>query len=248
MLYPAGLRATMPEWSQAHLAKALKKPEVEPRPSPGYTYQTRPLQTDGITMAILGLGALGALQGYLWYRGGEWWKSVLLGLGVFSALSFAGWAYWRIKKARWAANMHDPVLIKENVSRLPFEADLEVTAILSEHGTEARALELLRNVAAAYRHYNTVVPSVKGLAEDRLCPHRQGGRPDLLSGGVSEPRRAVRSGVPRLGARQVVDVHLVVDRVGHPEHAAVEPQPHGSVLAASRSRFLSSSRVRSDSW
>ena len=192
----ARLRLTSlgPEWSQAHLAKALKKPEMEPRPSPAYTYQTRPLQTDGVTMAILELGALGALQGYLWYRGGEWWKSVLLGLGVFSALSFAGWAYWRIKKARSVAKMHDPVLIKEKVSRLAFEADLEVTAILSEHGTEARARELLRNVAAAYRHYDNA-------AGARFKVGRV--RPALPYMGTGPPRRGFLQSRNVLGVREL---------------------------------------------
>ncbi len=45
-------------------------------------------------------------------------------------------------------------MIKEKVSKLAYEAQLEVTAVLSERGTENRARELLRNVAAAYSHYN----------------------------------------------------------------------------------------------
>ena len=75
------LRSLGPDWSQAHLAKALKRPDVERR-DPSYTYTTKPLQTDGVTMAILGVGALAALRGYFWMQDGETWKAVLLGAGA----------------------------------------------------------------------------------------------------------------------------------------------------------------------
>ncbi len=51
------LRSLGPDWSQGHLDKAHKRPGMEPR-EPAYTFQTKPLQMDGITMAVLGLGAL----------------------------------------------------------------------------------------------------------------------------------------------------------------------------------------------
>ncbi len=60
--------------------KAHKRPAGEPA-EPSYTYQTRPLQLDGVTMAVLGAGALAALRGYLWVQDGEIWKAALLGLG-----------------------------------------------------------------------------------------------------------------------------------------------------------------------
>ena len=49
------LRSLGPDWSQAHLEKAHKRPGMEPR-EPAYTYQTKPLQLDGVTMAVLGAG------------------------------------------------------------------------------------------------------------------------------------------------------------------------------------------------
>ena len=61
------LRSLGPEWSQAHQQKAFKDPGYQ-RPDPSYTYQTRPLQLDGVTMAVLGVGALIALRGYLWVQ------------------------------------------------------------------------------------------------------------------------------------------------------------------------------------
>ena len=145
------LRSLGPDWSQAHLEKAHRRPGDQPR-DPSYTYHTRPLQTDGVTMALLGVGALAVLRGYLWVRDGETWKAALLGTGVVSGLALAGWAWHRWKKAR--SRVHDPLLIREKVSRIAFEAEMQVTAILPERSRPQRARELLGQVAAAYRHYD----------------------------------------------------------------------------------------------
>ena len=56
-----------------------------------YTYQTKPLQTDGALMAVLSLVALGVLQGYFWMPGGELWKTVLLAAGITIGTIAAGW-------------------------------------------------------------------------------------------------------------------------------------------------------------
>ena len=109
------LRSLGPDWSQSHMEKAHKRPGMEPR-EPAYTYQTKPLQMDGVTMAVLGLGALAALKGYLWVQDGEIWKAALLGAGTVLGLATGGWGWWRWKKAR--KRVEDPLLIKEKVSRI----------------------------------------------------------------------------------------------------------------------------------
>ena len=145
------LRSLGPDWSQAHMDKAHKRPGMEPR-EPAYTFQTKPLQMDGITMAVLGLGALAALKGYLWVQDGEIWKAALLGTGTALGLAVGGWAWLRWKKAR--NRVEDPILIGEKVSRIAFDAELQVTAILPPDTMPQRAGELLGPVAAAYRHYD----------------------------------------------------------------------------------------------
>ena len=145
------LRSLGPDWSQPHMDKAHKRPGMELR-EPAYTYQTKPLQMDGVTMAVLGVVALVALKGYLWVQNGEAWKAALLGMGAALGLAVAGWGWWRGKKAR--KRVEDPLLIKEKVSRIAFEAELQIVAVLRADSGRERARELLRKVAAAYRHYD----------------------------------------------------------------------------------------------
>ena len=145
------LRSLGPDWSQAHQARAHKAAVPENR-EPSYTYQTKPLQLDGVTMAVLGVGALAAVRGYLWVQDGEVWKAALLGIGSALGLTVAGWGWWRWKQAR--SRVHDPLLIREKVSRVAFDAELQVIAVLPESTRPQRAEELLGAVAAAYRHFD----------------------------------------------------------------------------------------------
>ena len=145
------LRSLGPDWSQAHLAKA-HRPAVENRRDPSYTYQTGPLRMDGVTMAILGTAALAAIRAYLWVRDGEAWKAFLMGAGIALALGIGGWAWHRWKKAR--SRVYDPLLIREKVSRIAFDAELQVTAVLPPEAGPKRADDLLGRVVAAYRHYD----------------------------------------------------------------------------------------------
>ena len=177
------LRSLGPDWSQAHLDKAHKRPGMEPR-EPAYTFQTKPLQMDGITMAVLGIGALAALKGYLWVQDGEIWKAALLGTGAALGLLAGGWAWWRWKKAR--KRVEDPILIQEKVSRVAFDAEVQVTAILPAGTRPQRAGELLGPVAAAYRHFDNPagarfkVGKVRPTAPDPEMLHPAG--PGLFGG------------------------------------------------------------------
>ncbi len=145
------LRSLGPEWSQSHQVLAHRAAVPENR-EPSYTYQTKPLQLDGVTMAVLGVGALAALKGYLWVQDGEYLKATLLAAGSVLGLIVAVWGWWRWKQAR--RRVYDPVLIREKVSRVAFEAELQIVAFLPADTGPQRARELLDPVAAAYRHYD----------------------------------------------------------------------------------------------
>ena len=145
------LRSLGPDWSQQHQVRAHKAAVPDNR-EPSYTYQTKPLQLDGVTMAVLGAGALAVLRGYLWVQDGEILKASLLAAGSLLGAIIAGWGWWRWKQAR--SRVHDPVLIREKVSRIAFDAELQVVAVLPADTGQQRARELLEPVAAAYRHYD----------------------------------------------------------------------------------------------
>ena len=171
------LRSLGPDWSQAHLEKAHQRPLTEPRDST-YSSQVRHHRVDGVTMAFLSVTALAALRGYLWVQDGEIWKAALLGTGVALGMAVGGWAWHRWKSVR--NRVEDPLLIKEKVARIAFDAELQVTAILPSGGTEERARGLLAPVAAAYRHYDNPagarfkVGSVRPVVPDPSMMHPSG--------------------------------------------------------------------------
>ena len=159
------LNSLGPDWSQHHQEKAHKRP-VEDRSDPSYTYQTRPLQMDGVTMAVLGVGAVAALRAYLWVQNGETWKAVLMGLGLTAALAAGGWFWHRWKKAH--GRVYDPNQVKEKVSRIAFDGEIQVTAILPGSTGRERAKELLEPIEAAYRHYDN--PAGAKMKASRIRP------------------------------------------------------------------------------
>ena len=198
------LRSLGPDWSQAHMDKAHKRPGMEPR-EPAYTFQTKPLQMDGITMAVLGIGALAALKGYLWVQDGEIWKAALLGVGTALGLAAGGWAWWRWKKAR--NRVEDPILIQEKVSRIAFDAEIQVTAVLPDDTGQQRAGELLGPVAAAYRHFDN--PAGARFKVGRVRPT------------VPDPSMLHPAGPGLFGARSVLGVREVA-ALWHPPGAGDE--------------------------
>ncbi len=184
------------DWSIAHQEKANPKPAYDPTTSPSST-QPRIDRTNAATMTILALMVPPALMAYLWIQRGETWKAVLLGIGVASLAAVAGWAWWRFKKWRSGGKYQDPLMIKDKVSQPAYEAQLEVTAVLSEHGTENRARELLRNVAAAYSHYNN--PAGASFRATKV-------RPAVPDREPSPPRRSLLAGRNVLGVRELASL------------------------------------------
>ena len=148
------LRSLGPDWAQGYQAKAYERP-VPQQGQAAPAVQARPQGTEGLAMAVLAVVALGAVRGYQWVQAGEIWKTLALAGGIVGVLAVAGWLRQRWLRSR--NRVHDPLLIKEKVSRIAFDAELEVTAILPAMEPQAareRARELLEPVAAAYRHYD----------------------------------------------------------------------------------------------
>ena len=143
------LNSLGPDWSQGYMEKAHRNPAPQSSES---AQQAGLLQMDGVTMAVLGIGVLIAIRGYLWVQSGEIWKAALLGAGTALGLGVGGWIWHRWRKSR--NRIYDPLLIREKVARMAFDAEVQVTAILPRGTRPQRARRLLDQVTAAYRHYD----------------------------------------------------------------------------------------------
>ncbi len=164
------LRSLGPDWAEVHQARAqggaVQAPQAQAPQAGRQPEPTGSNGSEGLRMAVLGAVALVALRGYLWVRDGEIWKAVLLGVGVLAAAAVGGWAWARFRRSR--DRVYDPLQVREKVSRIAFEAEIQVTVILP-HGTgPQRAAELLEPVAAAYRHYDN--PAGARLRVSRVRP------------------------------------------------------------------------------
>ncbi len=171
------LRSLGPDWSAPHMRETVRGTGAE-RSDAMPARQTEGSHANGTAMAVLGLGALAIMRGYMWVRAGETWKAVLLGIGVVSGLALAGWAWQRWKGSR--SRVYDPLLVREKVSRVAFDAEIHVVAVLPRHTRPQRARELLAPVAAAYHHYDNPagarfrVGSVRPVVPDPSTLHPAG--------------------------------------------------------------------------
>ncbi len=145
------LRSLGPDWSRGYQEKAHERPGQPERAR----YDAQRPTTEGgdpLALTVLGLLALAVFQGYSWLQAGEIWNLAALCAVAAVVLIGGGWAWRRWKKSRH--RVYDPQLIKEKVSRVAFEGELEIVAILPQTAKPERAAELLEQVASAYRHYD----------------------------------------------------------------------------------------------
>ncbi len=160
------MRSLGPDWAVQHQRLAYERPAA-PTPTP-YAQPGTPSAGSGLGMIVLGVGAFLALQAYNWVRADETWKAVLMVLATVAALAVIGYVKARFfKKPR----LYPPVLIEEKISRIAYDAEIQVTAILpatNPADAQRRAGELLGPVAAAYRHYDN--PSGARFAIGKIEP------------------------------------------------------------------------------
>ncbi|MCY4617793.1 MAG: type IV secretion system DNA-binding domain-containing protein [Chloroflexi bacterium] len=145
------LRALGPDWSQPYLAQAFER-EQQSRTRYEAPARTQPRGPDPLAVTVLGIGALGVVQGYNWLEAGEIWNLAGLGAGGLGTLFAVGWF-----KARWNRGRNrvlDPELVREKISQAAFQAEIEVVALLPAGADDGRARQLLEPVASAYGRYD----------------------------------------------------------------------------------------------
>ena len=188
------MRSLGPGWAVHHQRLAHERPAVGAA-QPYVSHSGRRLRRLRAASAwpSSGIGALVALKAYQWVQAGETWKAVLLGLVVVAGLIAVGWVKARFFKR---PPVYDPLLIREKVSRIAFDADVQVTVILPRDAGEQRAGAIMKRIAAAYRHYDN--PAGASFIVGDIVPADV---PDtwtrLRTGGV--PRQAQRHRRPRGG-------------------------------------------------
>ncbi|MYE31316.1 MAG: type IV secretion system DNA-binding domain-containing protein [Chloroflexi bacterium] len=214
------LRSLGPGWAEHHQRLVTERAAAGAAPPPHGQSASGP-QGPGIGMAVLGVGALAVLKGYEWLQAGEPWKAALMGLGLAAGLVAAGWVKARFFKRPRA---YDPALIREKVSRIAFDAEVRVTAVLPAGALPERAEELLEAVAAAYRHYDNPAGASFAVGKTRPAP---------------APDRSLEPAPPGLfGRRSVIGVREAA-ALWHPpgpgdESPLVEPAGAGGPAPAAR--------------
>ncbi len=161
------LRSLGPDWAVHHQRLAYERPAPTPPPQQA-TQPGTPSSTDAVRTGVFALIALIGLRAYTWVQAGETWKAVLMGLAVVAALVAVGYVKARFFKR---PRTYPPALVEEKISRIAYDADIQVTAIIpttSPADAQRRARELLGPVVAAYRHYNN--PSGASLSIGKIQP------------------------------------------------------------------------------
>ena len=161
------MRSLGPDWAVQHQRLVQEHPgAATAQRAPGPQAGT-PQAAGGLGMAVLGAGAFAALTAYRWVQSGETWKAVLLGLGMTAGLAVAGWVKARFFKR---PRVYAPLLVREKVSRIAFDAEVRVTVVLPPGADQQRAAEILEQVTAAYRHYDNPAGSSFIVGEARPTP------------------------------------------------------------------------------
>ena len=145
------LNSLGPDWSQHHNKRIIPRSD-SPVADPSSSNRGTGPQMNGIALAFLGGGALVLIQGYQWVQSGEIWKAAALGAGVSLGLAAAGWAWQRWRRSQ--DRIEDPVQIREKVSRIAFDGEIQIVAVFPANTGSQRAREILDPIIAAYRHYD----------------------------------------------------------------------------------------------
>ena len=158
------LQSLGPNWSQNYQDKGFERPDL-PQNTEGENSPKKPSATSVFAWGGIG-GALAAImRGYLWYIDGEFLKLGMMAASILVIAILGGFIWLRF--FRRDQDLHDPLPIREKVSRIAFNARLEVTAFITDSLVE-RAEALLAGTTRAYQHYDN--PAGARLRASKIRP------------------------------------------------------------------------------
>ena len=168
------LRSLGPDWAEAHQAVVPHRgPAQQPPPGspagPGGAESAGHLRCRGPEDGRCWAWAhWPRIKGYFWVRERrDMGRPCCSASGWYSFWRVGGWAWARWKRLR--DRVCDPLQVREKTSRMAFDAEIQVVAILPSDVRPQRARELLEPVAAAYRHYDN--PAGARLRVGKITPH-----------------------------------------------------------------------------
>ena len=143
------LRPLPPDWSRAHQRLLDDSP---PKPVPSASSYQSKNGPEPLALTVLSLLGFAVFRGYTWLQAGETWNLVALCAGMAVTLIGGGWLWHKWKSRRH--RIWDKTLIKEKISRVAFEANLELVAVLADGSSDKRGAKLLGSLVTAYQHYD----------------------------------------------------------------------------------------------
>ena len=211
------LRSLGPQWAAPYELQ-LERQAAASYPSPRQESQVN--HGEIVRIMLLGVAALVGLKTWQFWQDGDFLRAIgLAGGAVFAVLVAAIlWAKFTGGKG----NLRDSQQVRDKLSRMAFDAELRVTAIVDAREGRRRGEELLRKTAAAYRHYDN--PSGARFVGRKVRPE-----PEAVELAPSGPGFFGRRGV--LGVREVA-------ALWHPPATRDETPP----IERSGSRVLSPAR------
>ena len=158
------LRSLGPQWSAAYQQEEMRPASY----SSAATEDARVNHGEIAQLLLLACGAFVGFKTWQFWQDGDVLRAVALAGGAAIAVVVGGvfWARFGNRKP----SVYDPQLVKEKVSRTAFDAVLQVTAIVPKDEGRRRGDDLLDDVAAAYRHYDSPAGAQFVVGEIRPAP------------------------------------------------------------------------------
>ncbi len=212
------LRSLGPQWAAPYELQLEREAAAAHRPATQQESQVN--HGEVVRLIVLGIAAFVGFRTWQFWQDGDVLKAVGLAGGAVLAVLTAAILWAKVKGGK--GNIRDSQQVRDKLSRMAFDAELRITAIVDAREGRRRGEEILRKATAAYHHYDN--PAGARFAGRRIRPE-----PTTVALSPTGPGLFGKRGV--LGVREVA-------ALWHPPAARDETPP----IERSGSRVLSPAR------